>query len=357
MRHFPLFLAMDGARIVLVGGGEQIAQKARLLGRTAARLEIMAVELTPELASLVAQGGATHRAAVLDPAAFAGARLAVVATGCAALDAAAADLARSAGALVNVVDRPALSDVMMPAIVDRDPVVIAIGTEGTAPVLARRIKTLLESALEPGLGRFANLAGGLRARVAARIEPTERRRFWEWACDLPRRLFAEGREAEAVAEIEAALAAGSAPGAVRGRVSLVDASLSPDLLTLRAVERLQSADLILHEASCPRAVLDLARRDADRLCLTADAPAAWRTLGAARRAADEAAAGRQVVWLHDTGTAAAALARAGGAFEVVPGVAPSVGLARAEDGGAHPDMRGAERDGALEIAAHAHGQA
>jgi uroporphyrin-III C-methyltransferase/precorrin-2 dehydrogenase/sirohydrochlorin ferrochelatase len=353
MRHFPLFLALDDARIVLVGGGEQIAQKARLLGRTGARLEIMAAGLTAELSGLVARGRATQITAVLEPAAFAGARLVFVATGCAALDAAAADLARRAGALVNVVDRPALSDAIMPAIVDREPVVVAIGTEGTSPVLARRIKTLLEAALEPELGRFAAFAGNLRARVAARVAAAERRRFWEWACGLPRRLFAEGRAAEAMAAIEAAVSDGAAPGAAVGRVSLVETGAgASDLLTLRAVERLQGADLVLHDPDCPRAVLDLARRDAERFTLQADVPA-WRALGAARRGAAEAAAGRQVVWLGDAEAAAGALARSGVDFERVP----SVALARAEDGRADPDMRGTKCDRGFEVAAHAHGQA
>lgn len=333
MRHFPLFLNLDGKRVVLVGGGEQAAQKARLLARTEARLEIMADALTPELAGMVAGGRAVRIGATPDAAAFAGARLVVVASGCAALDATAAGLARAAGAVVNVVDRPALSDAMMPAIVDRDPVVVAIGTEGTAPVLARRIKTLLETALEPELGRFATFAGSLRGPVARRIAPAGRRRFWEWACGVPRRLFAEGREAEAKRAIDAALAEGAAPGAAAGRISLIDAGLAPDLLTLRAVERLQSADLVLYGADCPAAILDMARRDAGRVVLgPADGPARWRGAAAARRAVAEAAEGHQVVWLGDPAGAAEALTRCGAAFEVVPGAAQQLpGLALAEN--------------------------
>lgn len=332
MRHFPLFLNLEGARVVLVGGGEQIAQKSRLLVRTESRLEIVADRLEPELEALVASGRAVRTATVPSFAAFAGARLVVVATGCAALDAAAAQLARAAGAVVNVVDRPALSDAIMPAVVDRDPVVVAIGTEGTAPVLARRIKTLLETALEPELGRFAALAGTLRGRVAERVEPAARRRFWEWACDVPRRLFAEGRTGEAMAAIEAALAGGQAPGGSAGRISVVNAGSAPDLLTLRAVERLQSADLVLHDPSCAAAILDLARRDAGRVALLSDGPARWRGMSAARRAAAEAARGRQVVWLGNPAEAAEALARTGVEFEAVPSAtAPSAGFALAEN--------------------------
>ncbi len=221
----------------------------------------------------------------------------------------------------------------MPAIVDRDPVVVAIGTEGTAPVLARRIKTLLEAALEPELGRFAALAGSLRGRVAARVVPAARRRFWEWACDVPRRLVAEGRGDEALAAIDAALDAGAAPGFPAGRISLVDASVAPDLLTLRAVGRLQSADLVLHDADCQAGILELARRDAGRVVLgPSDGPARWRGAGAARRAAAEAALGRQVVWLGDPASAAEALARAWADFEIVPVAAAALaGLALAEN--------------------------
>lgn len=332
MRHFPVFLNLDGARVALVGGGEQAAQKARLLGRTTARLEIMADALEPELAGMVAAGRAALVGGAPDAAAFAGARLVVVATGCAALDAVAAELARAAGAIVNVVDRPALSDAIMPAIVDRDPVVVAIGTEGAAPVLARRIKTLLETALEPELGRFASYAGGLRGRVAARVAPAGRRRFWEWACETPRRLFAEGREAEALRAVETALEAGGAPGTTAGRISIVDAEVAPDLLTLRAVERLQSADLVLHEAGCTAAMLDMARRDAARAVVAVDGPARWRGMAAARRAAAEAAAGRQVVWLGDPGLAAEALARVGATFEAVPAAAAARAVIPAEAG-------------------------
>ena len=331
MRHFPLFLDLEGARVVLVGGGEQAAQKARLLARTSARLEIMAERLSAELEQIVASGRATAIVAAPDVAAFAGARLVVVATGCAALDAAAAHLARAAGAVVNVVDRPALSDAIMPAIVDRAPVVVAIGTEGTAPVLARRIRTLLETALEPELGRFAAFAGGLRGQVASRIAPAGRRRFWEWACDMPRRMFAEGREAEAVQAIEAALAEWAAPGRAPGRISIVEPDGAPDLLTLRAVARLQEADLVLHDANCPLAILELARRDAARAVLASEGPARWHG-PAARRAAAKAARGRQVVWLGDAAVAAEALARAGAAFETVPSAAgPLPGLALAEN--------------------------
>ena len=322
MRQFPLFLGLDGRRVVIVGGGEAATQKARLLARTTARLEVLAEAPSAELSAMAAEGRLAIDRAGVAPGVFAGARLVVSATGCAALDAVVADLARAAGALVNVVDRPALSDVTMPAIVDRDPVVIAIGTEGTAPVLARRLKTRLERMLEPGLGRFAALAGRLRAETAHRIAPAERRSFWEWVFAGPRQRFVAGEEAAAEAEIHAALAAGHPPAGRRGRISLIDPGPGEaDLMTLRAVERLQRADLVLHDVDCPGAILDLARRDAERQPGgPGTGPAAWGLARMARLAAGTAAEDREVAWLTADPAAAEELARLGAEADVLPRV-------------------------------------
>lgn len=331
MRHFPLFLHVEDTRVVIVGGGEGAAQKFRLISRSEAKVEVMADELVPELAAAVAEGRANHVPVVMDPAAFTGARLAIICTGCAALDAAAADLARQAGALVNVVDRPALSDAIMPAIVDRDPVVVAIGTEGTAPVLARQIKTRLEGWLEPSLGRFAAHVGALRPHIAHRIAPMDRRSFWEWLVAGPRHRFTSGDEETARAQIEQALIAGT-PGAP-GPVSII-ANAEPDLMTLRAVQRLQSADLILHDPAIAGEVMDLARRDAEREMLDTSGPARWTVERTARRAAAAQAEGNQVVWLTTSpDQATAALTRLSIDVDPVPvGATPSAVVACAEDG-------------------------
>lgn len=334
MKSFPLFVGMQGARVVIVGGGEPAAQKYRLLGRTPAAIDVMAPELTGELARLAQAGRIGHIARTLEPAAFAGARLVVVATGCAALDAVAADLARAAGALVNVVDRPALSDVTMPSIVDRAPVVVAIGTEGTAPVLGRQIKTRIEEMLEPSLGAFAAMLGRLRPRVAYRIASADRRRFWEWVMAVPRRLSAAGDRHGALGAIEEVLSSGEVPDRAAGRVSLVSpGSGAADLMTLRAVERLQSADIVMHDADCPQGILELARRDAARQIVgPADGPEAWRLERGAQIAGAAAAAGAQVVWLIDAVDPAAA--RIGDLAEIVPSARAepaSAVIARAED--------------------------
>ncbi len=328
MRNFPIFLNMDGARIVIVGGGEQAAQKLRLIGRTTAEITVMAEDLTEELQTAVEDTSVSHFRAVLNEGQLVGARMVVVATGCAALDASAADLARQHGAVVNVVDRPGISDFITPAIVDRDPVVVAIGTEGTAPVLARQIKTALESMLEPSLGRFAALAGRLRPQVAHRILPRDRRRFWEWAMDIPRRLATSGREAQAQSQIDGVLASGEVPDVGTQTIGVIDMSVPVDLLSLRAVGRLQSTDLILHAAECPSAILELARRDADRQTLSAEAgPAQWQADRDARHAAAAAQDGQKVVWVGDAARAVETLERVGADYEVIPVARPTTELA------------------------------
>ncbi|MEM8792701.1 MAG: NAD(P)-dependent oxidoreductase [Pseudomonadota bacterium] len=273
MKNFPIFLNTSEQTIVIAGGGETAAQKSRLVARTEARIVLMASSLNEELQALVASGRAEHVCQDLSVKHLS-ARLVIAATECAALDASIADLARKAGALVNVVDRPALCDINMPAIVDRDPVVIAIGTEGTAPVLARRIKTAIETMLEPGLGNLAALAGGLRPKVAHRIAPTDRRGFWEWFFGPLRRVARTDGIETARVLTETVLQEGRIPGENRGVVSLIEVPRADaDLIPLRAVARMQAADHLAIDQDVPDDVLELARRDAGRGELTASAHA------------------------------------------------------------------------------------
>ncbi len=265
MKTFPMFLQMAGRHVVIVGGGEQAAQKARLMLKTEARLVLLAPELDPELAALVAEGRA-EQVKTLSTEVFKDAALVFVATGCVGLDYAVHALAKDAGALVNVVDRPALCDAVTPSIVDRDPVVVAISTEGTAPVLARQIRAKMETLLEPGLGGLAALAGRLRPEVARCIPQRERRFFWDWVFSgPPRAAMARGATREAAAFVKATLANGSARTA-QGSIALVGAGPgAADLLTLRALRLLQDADVIYYDRLVDPAVLELARRDSERV--------------------------------------------------------------------------------------------
>ncbi|MHC0052656.1 siroheme synthase CysG [Actibacterium sp. D379-3] len=342
MKTFPMFLTMAGRDVAIAGGGEQAAQKARLMLKTEARLTLLAPELDDELQALVDAGRARHHAGPVTPAQFAGCALVFIATGCAETDAALHAVAKAAGAVVNVVDRPDLCDAITPSIVDRDPVVVAIGTEGTAPVLARQIKTRIETMLEPRLGAFAALAGRMRGAVASRVAAEDRRAFWRWAfADAPRQLHAAGAERDAARALKAAIAAGRAPdsGDAPGMISLVGAGPGArDLLTLRAVQRLQEADIIFYDRLVEPEVLELARRDAERVFVgKAVGACAWPQDRIDAVVVAAAKQGKRVVRLKSgdpcifgrAGEELTAARAAGLTVELVPGVTAATAAAAA----------------------------
>jgi uroporphyrin-III C-methyltransferase/precorrin-2 dehydrogenase/sirohydrochlorin ferrochelatase len=316
-----MFIRTTGRTVVIFGGGEQATQKARLIAKTDAMIVLVAAQLDQELAALVRGGGAHVHDGPVMPL-LEDAAMAFCATGCPGADAAFHGLCKAARCPVNVVDQPALCELITPSIVDRDPVVVAIGTEGTGPVLARQIKTQLEEALAPNLGGLAALAGKLRPVVADHVTRPRRRAFWRWVfADAPRKLWDRGAEAEATQAIEAAIAAGRAPDTRDvGSVAVVGAGPGArDLLTLRAVQRLQEADVIFYDADVDAELLELARRDAERVALGETGAAAWRQ----QRVGAEARRGNRVVHLvlGDPSAQAAGSYGAGWQVELVPGVA------------------------------------
>jgi len=331
MKTFPMFLQMAGRRVVIVGGGEQAAQKARLILKTEAKVEIWAPTLDPELADLSDAGRVTHHVGSITPAVFAECALTFIATGCPGADMALHALAKVGGATVNVVDQPALCDAITPSIVDRDPVVVAIGTEGTAPVLARQIKTKLEETLEPRLGDLAALAGRLRTAAATRLGPRARRDLWRWVFnDSPRQLFTSGAERDAAKLIKGAIETGEFGSTNAGSVSLVGAGPgAKDLITLRGVQRLQEADVIYYDRLLDPEILELARRDAERIYV-GKAPGchSWPQEKITQTLVAAAKRGQRVVRLKcgDPGVfgrsteEAEALKSNGISYEIVPGV-------------------------------------
>lgn len=294
MKTFPMFLRVAGRRIVIIGGGEQAAQKARLALKTEAELVLVAPSLEAELADLVATGMATHLTG-LSAELFDNTALVFVATGCKGADASWHRLAKAAGALVNVVDYPDLCDAITPSIVDRDPVVVAIGTEGTAPVLGRLIKSRIEQTLHPRLGALAALAGRLRAEVARFIPASGRRGFWHWVFGgAPFATFSVGNEREAALMIKAAITKVE-PRQELGRLTLVSGATASELVTLGITERLQAADVIYIEEDVPAAIIELSRRDARRVLInTRHQGLPYDSL---RLAANEAAGHSNVVYL------------------------------------------------------------
>ncbi|MFL5260230.1 MAG: siroheme synthase CysG [Hyphomicrobiales bacterium] len=335
MRYFPLFLDLDGGAVLIVGGGIEALNKAHLLAKTGGDLAVVAPALEPELAAMVEHGRVRWVARSFDSKLLDG--VGVVFGADRTLNAEVAAAARARNIPVNVVDAPELSTFLTPSIVDRDPVVIAIGTEGTAPVLGQGIRAKIEAMLPEGLGRLAKSAGELRARVAAAVPAGGRRRsFWTRYFFGPiREAFLTGDGRTYAHELETALAGHSSPPA--GRVSLVGAGPGdPELLTLKAHRKLQEADVIVYDRLVGEGVLELARRDARRI------PVGKTPFETSPRQSDinailirEAKSGQHVVRLKGGdpyvfgrgGEEQAALAAEGIPVDVVPGITAALGCA------------------------------
>lgn len=336
MKTFPMFVQMQDRKVVIAGGGEQAAQKTRLMLKTDAKIVVLADALEDELAALARSGRITQEGGPITPATFQSTAIVFVATGCPGADSALHALAKVGGATVNVVDQPALCDVITPSIVDRDPVVVAIGTEGTAPVLARQIKTQVEKILEPNLGDLAALAGRLRASAAARLGPRARRDLWRWVfAGKPRQMHAKGAQRDTATLIKQAIATGEFTQDTQGSVAIVGAGPGArDLITLRGVQRLQEADVIFYDDRVNPEILELARRDAQRVYFggrdggTREGCQPWPRQKLLQKLILDAQAGQRIVWLTagDPGAAPchqediAALQRADIAYELVQGV-------------------------------------
>lgn len=261
--YFPVFLRLRGSRVLVVGGGEVAARKIRLLLRTAPRIEVVAQLLNAELEALVDAKSIKHVAKEFTPQRVAGCRLVIAATDDRLLNRAVAAAADAAQVPVNVVDDGEHSSFITPSIVDRAPLQVAISTGGAAPVLARRLREKIEAWLPAGYGRLAGFMHGHRPSVAAGADLPQRRSIWERFLDGPgaeAALRGDGPAAEA--ELERLLS-GAPP---RGEVYLVGAGPGdPDLLTFRALRLMQQADVVLYDRLLPEAILDLVRRDAERI--------------------------------------------------------------------------------------------
>jgi len=330
MRYFPVFADLDGADVLVAGGGEQAAQKVRLLRKTGARIAVVAEAVCDELAALGGRGAIDLLRRPFRANDVRGRRLVYAATGDRTLDEAVSRAAQARGVSVNVVDAPELSTFITPAIVDRSPVTVAIGTEGAAPVLAREIRTRIEALLPANLGALAARAQALRERIAATVtDPRARRRLWERLLQGPFRravLAGAGTEAERILATE--MAAGARQHG--GRVALIGCGPGdPDLLTLKALQRLQDADVLVVDRLVDPRILDYARRDAERILVGKDPHGASTPQAEIDRIlVREATAGKVVARLKGGdpmifGRAAeemAALQQAGIPVEVVPGV-------------------------------------
>jgi uroporphyrin-III C-methyltransferase/precorrin-2 dehydrogenase/sirohydrochlorin ferrochelatase len=255
--------------------------------------------------------------------------IAVVSAAGDAIDEDVAARARAAGIPVNVVDRPDLSTFLFPAIIDRGEVVVAVGTGGASPVLARRLRERIEALLPARIGDLAGLLGRFRTRFAQqRHGSRSARRFWERVVDGPIGALAlAGRLHEAEAALAQAVEASAAPEDSSGLIHLLEVGPGePDLLTLRALQALQNADVIVHDRVDP-AMLDRARRDAERVFIDSlRGQREFRPDIVAELLAQHARAGRNVAVLVSRTPANALfclLRQAGLPVAVVPGIAPT----------------------------------
>ncbi len=264
MRHFPVFRDLRARRVVVSGAGEAAVAKLRLLLKTEATLAVYGTDPHPQIRRWAGEGRLTL---VERPVRHGDALCAALLYGAneeAGEDARAARIGRAAGAMVNIVDDLDNSDFITPAIVDRDPVTVAIGTEGAAPVLARRIKAETEERLAPALGTLARIGQGFREAANALPMGRPRRRFWSRYYDeIGPRALSEGGEEAVRAALDALLAETLAEAGETGRVALIGAGPGdPELLTLKARKALHEADVVIHDRLVSPEILELARREA-----------------------------------------------------------------------------------------------
>ena len=268
MDYLPIFLDLRGRKGLVVGGGDTAARKASLMLNAGAWVTAVSPEpLSDAFRDLAGTDRVIHLRVGFKPELVGGGDVVFAASGDAALDKAVQVAARARHVPVNVVDRPEECSFIMPSIIDRSPVMVAVSSGGEAPVLSRLLRARLETLIRAAYGRLAALAGRFKQEVRTRLTTTERRRkFWETAFLSPisEMVFA-GREQEAEASLKAMLEAQeSAPDT--GEVYLVGAGPgNPDLLTFRALRLMQQADVVVYDRLVAPAIVDMCRRDADRL--------------------------------------------------------------------------------------------
>jgi uroporphyrin-III C-methyltransferase / precorrin-2 dehydrogenase / sirohydrochlorin ferrochelatase len=382
VNYFPAFFNLAGQRVLVVGGGEVALRKASLLESTGALITVVAPDIAPELKERAAAGAFELVIREFVPGDLDGMRMVIVATSRRAVNRWIANLSESRNIPVNVVDDAHASRFIVPAIIDRDPVIVAVSTGGASPVLARRLRERLEALIPGKIGELATWLKELRGSTRRRLRDSrERRRFFETIVDGPAaRRFIAGDQPGARRIAQQLLATSAAAPRAAGEVTLVGAGPGdPELLTLKALRALQDADVILYDRLVPAAVLDLGRRDAARICVGKAAGCKGSTQEEINALLIEhATQGKRVVRLKGGdpfifgrgGEELQALAAARIAFSVVPGITAATACAayagiplthrdyahsvsfvtgHAQAGGQEPDWRALAAPGATAV--------
>lgn len=266
MDYLPLFHRVQQQQVLLVGGGEVALRKARLLCDAGALLHVVSPDVHPQLEQLLQQHAGRLSLRAYQQGDCRGHVLVVAATSHETVNGQVSREARELGVPVNVVDTPELCSVIFPAIVDRSPLVVAVSSGGHAPVLARLVRAKIETLLPAAYGRLAQLAQKFRQPVKQRMGSVNARRiFWEEVFQGPiaEQVFA-GQQERAEQELEKRLDSPFRPAI--GEVYLVGAGPGdPDLLTFKALRLMQQADVVLYDRLVAPAIVELCRRDADRI--------------------------------------------------------------------------------------------
>lgn len=268
MDYLPLFVQLKQVPVLVVGAGQVALRKTSLLCRAGASMTVVAPEIEPALAALLQEHAGTwlqqhYRADCLE-----GQKMVVAATPDRAVNSAVSAAAFERGILVNVVDDPALCSFIFPAIIDRDPLLVAVGSGGRSPVLVRRVRSQIESLLPSALGKLVDFASRFRSKVADQLpDIVRRRRFWEQLLDrqsLQHQVYV-GDETAAAEALGTLLREHQSESAT-GEVYLLGAGPGdPDLVSFKTLRLLQAADVVLYDRLVSPQVLDLCRRDAERI--------------------------------------------------------------------------------------------
>ena len=338
MDLLPIFLDIRDQPCLVVGGGRVAARKVASLRRAGARVHLIAPELALELREELKAGQLRYQPRPFADPDIAGMRLIIAATGDRAVNERVARLAKAANIPVNVVDEPEACTFLLPSVIDRSPVVVAVTTTKASPVLARLLRGRLESMIPAGYGRLADLCARYRDAVKARFQDEgDRRRFWDRVLvgGVAERIFS-GHLAEADAAMERELAEARPSGGL-GEVYLVGAGPGdPDLVTFRALRLIQQADVVVYDRLVAKPILDMTRRDARRIYVGKERDNhVMRQEEINRLLADLAKKGHRVLRLKGGdpfifgrgGEEIDTLAAEGIPFQVVPGITAASGCA------------------------------
>ncbi len=339
MKYLPIFIDLKYSSCLVVGGGEIALRKTETLLRSEAKIKIVSRSFHPELKTKAQQSEIELIVSDFSEEHLHDIDLVIVATDDRELNRRVSEIAKAKRILVNVVDDPELCSFIVPAIIDRSPITIAIGSAGTAPVLARMLRAKIETLIPFEYGELAQLASRYRDKVKALVPPgSARKNFWERIFEGPvaEKVFA-GQADAAEQELQTLLQTSNFSQAERGEVYLVGAGPGdPELLTFRALRLMQRADVVIHDRLVSPEILALVRRDAERLYVGKETHHHCVPQDQINQVLiDLARQGKRVVRLKGGdpfifgrgGEEAEALVAAGVEFQVVPGITSASGAA------------------------------